>query len=280
MKRKSRFILFLIFGALPLALHAELETVGQETQNVFSGGNKKIPDIFQNPTDKNFEAKIRARIFQATSATAVLLKEFDWKKLEVLPRQTVFESARLDVPAVRAETKFVVQWLDNSNVLGATEVWVYPTNLLWELRLLAGNQPIGVFDPQNELKPLLKNLRIDFDDLGEIGVANFTGKLAIIGAFPSKSQMPDDLPKQIKLLAKKNTAVVWILPEKTAREDARPTKLLPSFYSVPEKQIAVVVVQPDFISDLSKNPRSQLNLIYFCKLALNLQSPAGPDFSP
>jgi hypothetical protein len=49
---------------------------------------------------------------------------------------------------------------------------------------------------------------------------------------------------------------------------------------VPEKQIAIVVVQPELVADLANNPQSQLNLIYFCKLALHPQPPALPDFSP
>lgn len=287
MKRKSQFISFLIFGVLPFALHAELKIVCQETQSIFFGENKKIPVVFQNSGDKIFNGEIRARIFQTTSATAVLFSEFDWKKLEALPRQTILESARIDFPAVKAETKFLVQWLEDSNVLGATEVWVYPTNLLLELRPLAGEKAVGILDPQNKLKPLLKDLQIDFADLEDLGVTNFSGKLAIVGAFQSKSQMPEDLPEQIKMLAKKNVAVVWILPWSAATcrrfqsaDVSAHSKLLPSFYSVPEKQIAIVVAQPDLVSDLAENPQAQLNLLSLCKLALNPQPPALPNFSP
>ncbi|HVU09532.1 MAG TPA: hypothetical protein VHG89_13445 [Verrucomicrobiae bacterium] len=273
--KKFFVILILLRLVAPVVFGGQLKMVDAgKVQSVFFGENKKIPLVFQNSGDKIFNGEIRVRVFQTSSATAALSGEFDWKKLEVLPQQTILESTRLDFPAVKAETKFLVQWLENSNVLGVTEVWVYPTNLLLELQSLAGDKAIGILDPQNELKPLLKNLRIDFDDLGEVGVTNFSGRLAIVGAFQSKSQVPDDLPEQIKMLAKKNTAVVWIQP--LGKSD----KLKPSFYSVPEKQIAIVVVQPDLVSDLAENPQSQLNLIYFCKQALNPQPPALPNFSP
>jgi len=104
---------------------------------------------------------------------------------------------------------------------------------------------------------------------------NFSGKLAIIGPFQSKGQMRDGLPNQIKVLAKKGAAIVWLQPPRTREE-----KLRPSFHSVPESTNAVVVVQSELILNLPDNPQSQLNLIYFCKLALHPQPPALPDLSP
>ena len=87
--------------------------------------------------------------------------------------------------------------------------------------------------------------------------------------------MPDGLAGRIETIAKKNVAVVWIQPP-----PAKPDKLMPSFYSVWKNQTPVVVVQPDLVSDLPDNPQSQLNLIYFCKLALNPQPLVLPDLSP
>jgi hypothetical protein len=49
---------------------------------------------------------------------------------------------------------------------------------------------------------------------------------------------------------------------------------------VQKKQTAVVVVQPELVDDLAENPQSQLNLIYFCHLALNPQPPVLPGLPP
>jgi hypothetical protein len=281
MKSCLNIAIWLLAEFLIIPAQAQFQLLPEKhSQSVFAGDGCAIKMTWKNTGDETVTSEIRARIFQTTSTTAVELSETSWKKLEVLPQQTVIETAQLDFPAVKSGTKFLVQWLGNSNhVLGTTEVWVYPTNLLAELQPLAGEKAIGVFDPQNQLKPLLKNLQIEFEDLENIGVTNFSGKLAIIGSFQSKSKMPDDFSKQIELLAKKNTAIVWIQPNGLARANSRPAKLLPSFYSVPEKQITVVVTQPDLVSDFSENPQSQLNLIYFCKLALNPQPPVLPDLS-
>ncbi len=154
------------------------------------------------------------------------------------------------------------------------EVWVYPTNLLAELKPLAGDQALGVFDPQNQLKPLLKNLKLEFTDLENLDLENFSGRLAIIGPFQSQAQMRDGLAKQIQALAKKGAAIVWLQPPPEKR-----SRLQPSFYSVSMNTNAVVVVQPELVADLPDNPQSQLNLVYFCKLALHPQPPALPDLA-
>ena len=246
-------------------------------QSVFSGQSRNIALVWRNPNDAIVGAEISARILQTSSATVVESSETSWKKLQVLPQQTVFESAQLDFPAVKAETKFFVQWLENSNsVIGKTEVLVYPTNLLAELKLLVDESEnnLGVLDPNKQLKPALKSSAIKFVDLEEAVLDDFSGKLAIVGPCG-----PDDpewygLASRIGKLARKGTPVVWIQSPPQKRG-----KFQPSFYSVPENTNVVVVVQPDLVVDLPDNPQSQLNLINFCKLALNPQPPVLPDLS-
>ena len=273
--------LLLGIACWPVAVQAQLQIVpDKEAQCVFAGPERRIAVVWHNAGDQIFEKEIRLRISQTTSATAVPVGEIPWKRLQMLPRQTVLESAQLDFPVVKAETKFLVQWLENSNsVLGRTEVLVYPTNLLTELKPLAGEEPPGVFDPQNQLKPLLKAAAVEFSDLEDAGVEDYRGKLVIAGPFQSQKQIRSGLAAQLQTVAKKGSGVVWLLPP-PEREERHPDKLRPSFYSVLETTRAVVVVQPDLVADLPDSPRSQLNLIYFCKLALNPRPPALPDLSP
>ena len=250
----------------PVAATAQLQLVpDREPQRVFAGGTRPIDLVWHNGGNQSFTGEIRARILQTTSATAVLLGDKSWKKLQVLPGQTILESAPLDFPMVKTETKFQIQWLDDTNhVLGKTEVLAYPTNLLAELKPLAGEEPVGVFDPQNQLKPLLKGLKLRFTDLENLGLKNFSGRLAVIGPFQSRAQMRDGLARQIQALAKKGTAIVWLQPPPEKRE-----KLLPSFYTVLEHTNAVVVVPTGLVSNLAGNPQAQWNLLQLCKLALN-----------
>jgi len=214
-------------------------------------------------------------LFQTSAATAIQFSEAPWKNFQALPGQTVMESVALDFPAVKVETRFIVEWVENTNhVIGQTDVWVYPTNLLAELKPVAGDGPLGVLDPLNQLKPLLKNLNLKFTDLEYNNLETFSGRLAIIGPFHSKKQMRDGLANQIKSLAKKGAAIVWLQPPPVKRG-----KLLPSFYAVPEGTNAVIVVQPEPVANLTDNPQAQLNLIYFCKQALNPLPLVLPYFS-
>ena len=64
----------------------------------FRRGCRTVTGFWRNTGDKTAEADIRARIIQTSSATAIPLVDAPWKKLEVLPRQTVLESAQLDFP--------------------------------------------------------------------------------------------------------------------------------------------------------------------------------------
>jgi hypothetical protein len=246
-----------------------------EAQQLFAGAAKTVSVTFFNPGDENFEAAIHLRVFQTSSATAVPLGDWPWKQLEVLPRQTVVESAQLEFPAVNAETKFLVEWVAGTNqIIGKTEILAYPSNLLTELKLMFREDELGLLDPDNLLKPAFVQNHVEFLDLEKTALEDFSGKLAIIGPFQSQAQMRDGLPKAIQRIAMKGTAVVWIQPPPNREDDIKP-----SFYLVPEAKGAVVIVQPEMTADFSQNPAAQLNLIRFCKLAMRPVPFALPNFA-
>jgi hypothetical protein len=227
---------------------------------------------FQNRDEKTAEAELHIRLHQTSSATTILLSEKPWKKLQVLPGQTVMESANVNFPAVKAETLFLIQWVEGTNkVLGKTEVLVYPTNLLNELKSLCGDEPLGVFDPQNLLKPLLKAGGAEISDFEDASMEDFHGKLAILGPFQSRTQVREGFTDRVKTLAGKGVALIWIQPPPGKRDPIKP-----SFYSVPEGRAAVVVVQATEVANLADNPQAQLNLIRFARLALHPEPPSLP----
>lgn len=275
MKRFNRWAVLTLVLCRAVAAPAQLELVpAKEPPLVFAGPARSISTVWHNAGRQSVKAEIHMRVFQTTSATAVPLGESFWKRLQVLPGQTVLESAQLNFPPVNAETRFLIQWLESTNrVIGVTQVRVYPTNLLEELQPLAENQSLGVFDPQNQLKPLLKDVGVDFVDLGGTELEHFPGKLAVIGPFASKPQVPEGLTKQIKMLARKGVAVVWLLPPDASK------RLQPSFYLVPKGSGVVVIAQANMVADLAANPDSQLNLIHFCGLALHPRFFTLPDLS-
>jgi hypothetical protein len=266
MRVLNTWILLGIAGCWPGVARAQLQLLpDREPQRVFAGDARKITVTWRNAGDKAVDADMRTRIYQTSSATAAPLSEKNWKKIEILPGQTVLESASMDFPAVNAETRFLIQWLEGTNqVVGKTEVLVYPTNLLAELKTLVGEENFGILDPNDELKPLLKQNHVEFSDLGETALEDFQGKLAIIGPFSTKAQMREGLAETIQKIARKGAAIVWLQPPPGPRDSIRP-----SFYIVPEGKGSVVVVQADLVANPAGSPQSQFNLINFCKLALN-----------
>jgi alpha-tubulin suppressor-like RCC1 family protein len=123
--------------------------------------------------------------------------------------------------------------------------------------------------------PALKQNGIEFLDLEEMALEDFSGKLAILGPFLSQAQMRVGLAQAVLRIAKNGAAVVWIQPPPDSKDEIKP-----SFYVVPEGKGAVVIVQPDLVADFSENPKSQMNLIYFCKLALHPAPLPLPNLPP
>jgi hypothetical protein len=275
MKRLVSLCLLLLAGAWTAQAGAQLQlAVSGEPQKIFSGHARNISVAFSNPARNDFAGEVRVRVYQASSATTFLFSDTPWKNIAVPAGETVLETAALDFPQVNAKTKFLVQWLENTDgVIGITGVLVYPTNLFQILPPFDKND-LGVFDPNNQLKPLLRALGIHFQDLGGMSLTNFSGKLAMIGPFESRAQEPDGLAQWILTIAKNNVATVWMQPP---RGENAP--LQPSFFSVPKGRAAVIVTQADLISDLADNPQSQLNLIHFCDLALHPQPATLPDLA-
>ncbi len=267
------YLCFLLLAAGWTLAGAQLQLVAPaEPESFFFGNARPVAVAFSNSTGLDFNGEIRTRIYQANSATTILLSDEPWKNVAVPANETVLDAAALNFPAVKAKTQFLVQWLEETDrVIGTTVVLAYPTNLFQALPPL-DKKDFGVFDPGSTLKPLLKAEGISCTDLGEMELDHFSGKLAIIGPFESRAQMPEGLSKRILAIARKNVAVVWIQPPRAEND-----KLQPSFFSIQKSQTAVLVAQADLVSGLAENPRSQLNLIYLCQQALYPQQAPLPD---
>src|SRR5581483_419476 len=121
----------------PVAARAQLEIVTNDLPAaVISGGRRTVPVTLRNSAAQPLQINLRLQLNQASSATALRLgSPTNWKTLQIAPGQTVLDSFTLDYPSVRAETRFIVQCVnDASQVLAATDVLAYPTNILQPLK--------------------------------------------------------------------------------------------------------------------------------------------------
>lgn len=264
----------MVLAGLTGAAQAALQLMpGDKPDNIFGGAPSSIRVAFSNSSDQDFNAEIRTRIYQTSSTTAVLVNDAAWKTLRVLPQQTVLDTAPLDFPTVKAETKFLVQWLAESNrVIGTTEVWVYPTNLLAQLKPLLDGGHLGVLDPNDELKPLLRQNAVTFVDLEAANLEDFSGKLAILGPFHAQSELPKGLVRRIKAAAVSGVAVLWLQPSVGPRD-----RLQPSYYTVMGGTNAIVVADSALVSNLLTSPTAQLRLMQLCKQTLRPEPISLPD---
>lgn len=262
-----------LLGCASGTARAQLQSVpDQSSQCVFGGGGRKVDILWHNAGNETARVDFSTQMSQASSATTVVISKAPWKNLQVLPQQTVLESAQLDFPTVKAETKFLVQWIGESNrVLGISEVMVYPTNLLGELKSMFTDADLGVLDLNDEVKPALKQNGVKFLNLDERGLEDFRGRLALIGPFHSPSQMREGLATSIRKIAAAGVAVVWLQPPGNQDE------IRPSFYVVPGGKSAMVIAQTDLTAHFPENPRAQLSLVRLCKLALNPQPFSIPN---
>jgi hypothetical protein len=257
-------ILAVWLSAFSTFVHAQLEWLPDEArQVVFAGGQRSVRVMFRNPADHPVTVDFRTRVLQASSATVMPLGDPQpWKRLQVLAGQTVVESATISFPLIKTGTRFLVQWVNEQDkVFGPSEVIVYPPTLLKELNTLTGGTPTGVFDPQDQLKPALKEARVEFEELDE--TSHFAGRLAILGPFPSSRQMPANMIKRIKALSASGVAVIWIQPPPDFTLDS---ELL--IQLVRSGNARVVVAPFGLFSRLSSDPRAQINLVRLAALVL------------
>lgn len=241
--------IFLTLGLclLPLMASAQLEIVPPEQPiTVFAGRPSRINVMIRNVTDKSQETNIRTRQFQAASSIMTPLgEEQPWKKLNVLPRQTIVETMELALPEVKVPTRFQIQWIG----IGKTELVGYPSTQLKRLQLLAGDDlPLGVFDPDNKLKPVLRQAEVKFVDF-EYEARDCRLILVWWGA----RTLPESVLKRVKT----GLSVVWIRPEKS-----------PAAFVLRHEAGVVVIVPQSGMTKLAETPLPQLNLIRYAELAL------------
>ncbi len=249
---------------------AQLQILTPEQPSAVFGGEMRAVQItFRNTGEHPIETPLKTRLFQLSSATRMPVGEVEpWKKLTVLGGQTVLETARLKFPEVRAITKFEVRWLDDADrAVGQTPVTVYPTNLLNQFSGLAGEKPPGILDPHGQLTPLLRALRVEFDDLtqGE-RIKTWRGPLAILGPFDVKQTPPREMTKRAHELARRGVNVL-LLPANYKRADS-------VVIIHPVGGARVVKASSDLVAGLATQPLAQEKLIELARLAVT------PNFLP
>jgi hypothetical protein len=253
--------------ALSSAARGQLEPSGEaELQPVFADVPQEVSVVFRNGTASRQVLSIAIRIFQMSSSTLMPIdKAHPWKEIEILPGQTVLESAVVRLPPVKVATYFQIQWLgDDGQVLSKSRLFAVPKDIARSLSTITSNATTGLLDPENRIKPLFKEQNIDFEDLiDEDGLARFKGRLAILFLPPDQGRSKE----LAELIARKSHAGTAIIA--TGLEE-------PSMSGIVVRLIrpgdgGVLLADSALFKNLTTSARSQLNLIRFATLMLNPQ---------
>jgi hypothetical protein len=230
----------------PLTATAQIQLVPEaDPPAVFAARPQNLRITLRNVGETTATSDVQTLLFQLSSATTLPIgKARPWKTIRILPGQTVLETLTLEFPAVRSASRFRVELPG----IGSMEVIVYPNDLLRRLNTLAGDQPLGVYDPDGQLKPLLKHAAIRMADF-EIEPTD--SKLAVV--WSSAAYLPDSIVSRVKT----GMATVWIRPS-----------AIPTTYAVHQGAGVVVVAPASTVRGLPDSPLAQLNLIRDAELAL------------
>jgi len=261
------------FGHLDNCAAEFRAAVHAEPAQVFGGREARIPVTIENPEPVSFESEIRLQLFQLSSSTAAPVSQLLWKTIRLLPRQTACETVLVIFPEVSSEASFLIEWIDKKNrILGRAPVAVFPTNLLAEIKSISSGKPVELFDPENQMKPILALNGVPCSNLEEKGIETAIGPLVIVAPFTTQSPGRKDLGSRIQALSKRGIAVLWIRLPIESRD-----KLVPSFYVVTNQRGAVVVAQPELVANLGESPRAQSNLIHLARMAVHPESLQIPE---
>lgn len=246
-------------AAITLQLEPEYESQS------FSGGRTGLVRVtWHNLQNQKTETRLRLQLFQTSFSTAAPISEQLVETVVTLAGQTVVQTNAVYFPDVRAESRFAIRWIDQrDNIVGSTEVSVFPGDLLKKLNELAGNGLIGCYDPEQRIMPVLAESSVQLDSFESDDSNAFIGRLVVIGPFNFQRQTDFDLVATLEQLTRHGVGIVWIQPPSELAD-----RLKPSFYIVNKNAGAIVIVQNNFVRDLANSPRAQSRLIELCRLAL------------
>lgn len=256
----KRLLVFLLAGASSI-LAAEVRMLTVAPTAGFGGGRVGLNVAFENLTDQRKELDVRTQILQASSSTvAPWGPPAAWKRLSLLPHQTIAEQAMLDFPAVRADTRFLVRFTVDDTPLGTAEVWVYPTNLLAALTTLLEGEPLLLVDAPAALHDALVAAKVDCAATTDPPISQ-RSRIALVGT-PSGAVQGTAGTDVVWNLANAKTGVIW-LRTVSASEAA----IQPAYQAFKVSGTAVVVAHLHSLTNLAADPWAQLRLVRMARLA-------------
>lgn len=238
---------------------------GAEPVCVFAGENVTVPLKLRNSGTNSEAVDLHVKISQVATGIVMPIGTRSVKAITILAGQTLLENAPLELPDVKAETTFVLQWLRGTNVvIGLTKVAVSPRGALAELGRLSAGKPIALLDPDNLVREVLKAAGLETVDLDPEQSSSVGASLAIICSGNSKPASARNLARCAQSLAKDEVGVIWICPPGSNSQALAP--------SIEVKrgsgESALVLADRALLADFSQSPCAQKRLLQLARIAL------------
>ena len=230
----------------------------KEAQCVFAVEAKGIRLVLRNAGSNAVGIPLQARLYQMSSATMMPVgAPQPWKTVRLLPQQTAIESAPLSFPEVRTVAPFEIRWMDGKNgEVGRSVVHVCSPGLLRELTAMAGHAPIGIIDTDNSLAPVLRTLKVEYQELAlETGFDDYEGHLAIIGPFPFETKLPEQLSSLMASASRKTVLVVCL------QASRGPLEPMPNARLIHKGRATIAVLDARLVTNLAESASAQLSLL-------------------
>jgi len=257
------------FFAMSVASQAQIECPSVTLPLlVFGGAARPVEWRACNAGTEERTVNLHFRLWQASSSTGMPVGELrNAKSVRILSGQTVIETVPVEFPAVQKATDFVVRWTEaGGKALSATRVLLLPADFLKQFSALTAGEPVVVFDPEQELGPLLERQGVAHVDLSDAPQAEAAHRLAVVGPFSYSSKETRSRPLELETLAKHYRAVVWV--EAPSSRGSGPGSAL---RVIVRNGRTVVVVPSAHVSNLSESAAAQWQLVQAATFALEPQ---------
>jgi hypothetical protein len=256
------FLLLLIAAATSLR-GADIRVLSHEAVAAFGGSTRLIKVAAQNRAQVSAELDVGWQLLQTSSAVAAPVSAVrPWKHLTLSANQMVIDEISVPLPSVKMESRFLVRFLRDKEVLGLAEIWVYPPNLLYELNDLLKGTEVFLRGPSELWKKALAEAGIHYVETADQTTIPQRARLAIFGPNTDSSMEATEL-EAAAAWAKAGIGVVLLksMPTPDAATE-------PSYYVLNTSDTAIVVGQSNALTNLPADPWAQLRLLKMAKLAI------------
>lgn len=257
------WIIISMFSGSALAQVAVVEEA--EEQWVYGGTTQALKIVIRNSSAEEYHGVLCYRLFQCNSSVVAPVANGTAKNLHLLAGQTVIEEVQIELPLLRAENAFIIQWQTDKKNIGLTRLIAFPTNIWQQLDSIIEKSSMGIWDRTGKLQALFSSRAVPYTDLEKEGAESFTGQLTIFNDVPKDSEWRENS----RILLKRGISEIFIegIPDKSPIA----MSMTPNFEIQVIGNARLINVRKSFLPDWSQS-QTQLRLLRLAEISVMSQN--------